>query len=181
MAHADFYLKIDGIDGESQDDKHKNQIEVEDFSWGAANQGTSASGGGGGAGRVAMHDFIIWKQVDKASPKILEACCTGKHISSAVLSCCKQGGSQQEYIKITLSDVLVSGYRTEALASLPEIKGTTQGGVKPGLADEPPPIPIEEISLNFGKIEYEYREQDSKGNMAGPVKTIWNAKTNKGS
>ncbi len=109
---ADYFLKIDGIPGESADDKHKNEIEIESFSWGAANQGTSSSGGGGGAGKVKMGDFAITKYIDKSSPKLIEACTTGKHISSAILVCRKQGGSQQEYMKVTLTDILVSGYST---------------------------------------------------------------------
>ena len=33
---VDYFLKIDGIEGESQDAKHKGEIEVESFGWGAA-------------------------------------------------------------------------------------------------------------------------------------------------
>ena len=38
----DFLLEMDGIKGESKDDKHKDTIEIESFSWGATNPGTYA-------------------------------------------------------------------------------------------------------------------------------------------
>lgn len=183
MAVVDYFIKIDGIEGESQDDKHKNEIELDSFSWGASNSGTSAMGGGGGAGKVHISDFVVMKHIDKASPKILEACNSGKHISSAVIVCRKQGGSQQEYLKITLSDVLVSSYDTMSGAPagrrqhspLTATGGRTTSQAVPIAL----PIPMEQIHLNFGKIEYEYREQDSKGGMKGPVKTGWDVKANK--
>jgi type VI secretion system secreted protein Hcp len=179
MANVDCFLKIDGITGESADDKHKGEIEVQSFSWAIVNKSTSSSGGGGGAGKVHVGDFFFEKLTDVSSPKLLEALTTGKHITTAVLSCRKQGGSQQEYLKVTLTDVLVSRWLGVAL------NGT--GSVIPGAAshfahaDGNLPVPAESVQLNFGKIELEYREQDSKGNMLGPVKTVWNVKANKAS
>jgi type VI secretion system secreted protein Hcp len=183
---VDYFLKIDGISGESADDKHKGDIEVQSFSWGAANQGTFAMGGGGGAGKVNMGDFTIRKYVDVSSPKLIEACTTGKHISSVVLVCRKQGGSQQEYMKVTLTDVLVSGYVTASQVHQDDwISGLNYNASKSNTGNFTDsatiPVPGEEITLNFGKIEYEYREQDGKGGMKGPVKTVWDAKANKAS
>lgn len=37
MAQVDFFLKIDGIKGESTDKAHKGEIEIESFSWGETN------------------------------------------------------------------------------------------------------------------------------------------------
>ena len=173
MAIADYFLKIDGIQGESQDDKHKNEIEVHSFSWGSANQGTFSMGGGGGAGKTTLKDLVVLKHVDKASPKVLEACTTGKHIPSMILACRKAGGTQQEYLKITLSGMVTGRRQHEPVRTQSGAVATAATGA---LAV---PIPMERLSLNFGKIEYEYREQDSKGNLAGPVKTGWNVKQNK--
>jgi type VI secretion system secreted protein Hcp len=186
---VDYFLKLDGIQGESQDDKHKNEIELHSWSWGASNMGTSASGGGGGAGKVSVSDFMVLKYIDKASPKLLEACTTGKPISSAVLYCRKQGGSQQEYLKITLTDVLVSGYDTQTGQSAGRRNHganitTSRSNTQHNVANEPqwvPPVPMEQFSLNFSKIECEYKEQDNKGGLKGPVKTVWDVKANKAS
>src|SRR5512140_520057 len=104
---VDYFLKIDGIEGESQDAKHKNEIDVESWSWGETQVGAHAAGGGGGSGKVDMHDFSFVMKVNKASPKLLLSCANGEHIKKAVLICRKAGKDQQEYMKLTLSDLLV--------------------------------------------------------------------------
>src|SRR5919109_5362234 len=108
MAKVDYFLKIEGIVGESTDDKHKNEIEVESWSWGATQTGSAAHGGGGGAGKVAMQDFHFVARTSKASPGLLLACATGEHIKKAVLTCRKAGKEQQEFLTFTFSDLLVS-------------------------------------------------------------------------
>jgi type VI secretion system secreted protein Hcp len=159
MAQVDYFLKIDGIQGESSDDKHKDEIEVISWSWGEAQVGTMAYGGGGGAGKVQMQDFHFVMRVNKAFPKLMEKCATGEHIKSAFLTCRKAGGSQQEYLKYTFSDVLVSSYQTG-------------GG---GGSDV---VPVDQVSLNFSKIEVEYKEQKLDGTLGGAVKAGYNLKTN---
>lgn len=157
---VDFFLKIDGVDGESQDDKHKNEIEILSWSWGMSQAGTSGYGGGGGAGRVSVQDLNFVKRTDKASPKLMLACCNGQHIKSALLTARKAGKEQQEYLKLKLTDVLVSSYQT--------------GGSG---ADE---IPTEQIAFNFAKHEVEYREQKPDGTLGGTVKSHWDQKKNVG-
>ena len=46
MAAVDYFLKIDGLDGESRDSKHKGEIEISSFSWGMSQQGSGAAGSG---------------------------------------------------------------------------------------------------------------------------------------
>jgi type VI secretion system secreted protein Hcp len=162
MAAVDYFLKIDGIQGESQDDKHKNEIQLQSWSFGAAQSGSFAAGGGGGAGKVQMQDFHFVKQVDKAGPKLLQACATGEHIPKIVLTCRKAGKDQQEYQKITLSDCLISSYNTSG-----------SGG-----SDI---TPMEEVSVNFATIAYEYKEQKPDGTLGGTTKMEFNLKTMKAS
>lgn len=159
MAAVDYFLKLDGIEGESTDDKHKNEIDVESWSWGETNSGSHAGGGGGGAGKVSMQDFHFVMKVNKASPKLMLNCATGEHIKKAVLTCRKAGGEQQEYLMVTMSDLLVSSYQT----------GGSSGSV----------IPVDQISLNFSKIEFEYKPQDEKGKVGSPVKVGYDLKLNK--
>jgi len=160
MAAVDFFLKLDGIEGESSDSKHKNEIDLESWSWGETNAGSFSSGGGGGAGKVSMQDFHFVMRVNKASPKLLEACATGEHIKKAVLICRKAGKEQQEYLKMVFSDCLISSFQT--------------GGS--GGADL---IPCDQISLNFSQIEYEYKEQKPDGTLGGAVKAGYDLKGNK--
>jgi type VI secretion system secreted protein Hcp len=160
MALFDAFLKIQGIEGESSDAKHKGEIELESFSWGASQSGTAVHGGGLGAGKVSMQDFHITKKVDKASPKLMLACADGEHLKQAVITCRKAGKDQQEFLKITLSDVLVSSYQ--------------MGGTPTGSS-----IPMEQVSFNYSKIEKEYKEQKPDGTLGGTVKAGWDVKTNK--
>ena len=160
MARVDYFLKITGIEGEATDDKHKNEIDVESWSWGETNSGSHAGGGGGGAGKVAMQDFHFVMTVNKASPKLFLACATGEHIKEAVLTCRKAGTQQQEYLRIRMNDLLVSSYQT--------------GGS--GHSDV---LPTDQISLNFARIEFEYKEQKSDGTLGGAIKAGYDIKLNK--
>ena len=160
MALVDYFLKIEGIEGESQDAKHKNEIQLESFSFGAQQSGTHAFGSGGGAGKVQLHDFHFVSNVNKASPKVFLACASGEHIKSALLTVRKAGKDQQEYLKIKFTDLLISSYQTS---------GAPDGQV----------IPQEQVSINFAKIEYQYQEQKPDGTLGGAVKAGWDAKANK--
>jgi type VI secretion system secreted protein Hcp len=107
---VDYYLKLDGINGESTDDKHQNWIEVKHCNVGATQAATWRSGsGGGGAGKVEISELSIAKTTDSSSPVLFVNCASGKHIASAYLECCRAGGDKQNFFKITLTDVLVSG------------------------------------------------------------------------
>ena len=160
MAQDDYFLKIDSIEGESRDDKHKNEIDVDSWSWGETQTGTHVTGGGGGAGKVSMQDFHFVMKYNKSSPKLFQACASGQHIPKAVLVCRKAGGEQEEYLKVTMSDLLVSSYQSG---------GSAGGDI----------VPTDQISLNFSKVEFEYKEQTEKGTLGGTVKAGWDVKANK--
>jgi type VI secretion system secreted protein Hcp len=158
MAAIHYFLKIDGVEGESQDSKNKGEIDLESWSWGETQ--TAPSGGGGGAGKVSMQDFHFVTKVSKASPKLLLACASGQHLPKALLTCRKAGKDQQEFLKMTFSDLLVSSFTTS---------GTEAGGN----------LPIDQVSLNFAKIEYEYTERKPDGSFGTPIKVGWDVKANK--
>ena len=155
---VDYFLKIDGIEGESLDKKHKNEIQVESWSWGEQQQGTHLAGGGGGAGKVSMQDFHFVSTTCKATPKLLLACASGEHIKKAILTCRRAGKEQQEYLIITIEDLLVSSYQT----------GGSAGDV----------VPTDQVSLNFAKIKYEYKPQKADGALDGPLVVGWDLKQN---
>lgn len=165
-AAVDYFLKIDGIDGESTDERHKNEIEILSWSWGETNTATNAAagrGGGAGAGKVSMQDFHFTTVMSKASPKLFEACATGQHIKEAILTARKAGDAgreSQEYLTIRLTDVLISSYQTGG--------SNGDGG-----------IPVDSFSLNFSKIEFEYKPQKPDGSLDAPVKAGYDLKLNK--
>ena len=109
---VDYFLKIDGIEGESLDEKHKGEIEIESFSWGLTQPGgSSVGGGGGGGGKAQFRDISFVALISKASPKLFLACASGTHSKSAVLTVRKGGEQQMEFDTMTLEDVLISSYQ----------------------------------------------------------------------
>ena len=160
MAQVDYFLKITNVKGESTDDKHKGEIELESWSLGGTNTATFSSGSGGGSGKVSLQDFHFTKKTDMASVKLFVAMATGEHLASAVLTCRKAGKKQQEFLVITFTDTMVSSYQTG---------GSAGSSI----------IPSEQISLGYGKIEVKYKEQKPDGTLGGEVIGGWDVKTNK--
>ena len=78
------------------------------FSWGVANSGSAAPGGGGGAGKATFQDLSIVHGIDKATPELLKACATGLHIKDATITHRKAGKGQQEYLIVRLNDVTIT-------------------------------------------------------------------------
>lgn len=148
---VEIYIKIDTIPGQSTTKGFEDQITVENFSWGMSQTTNFGSSTGGGAGRVNMGDLTFSHAVDKASPKLMIACCTGAHIASATLTCRKAGGdSPVDFLKITLTDIIVSNVTPS---------GSNMGDT-----------PTESVSLAFAEYKVEYQEQDNKGaKKGGPV------------
>ncbi len=157
---SDYLLKIDGIKGESTDAKHKDEIEIESFSWGATQPGTFSSGVGGGAGKVSFQDLHFTTRVNVASPNLMIACASGQHIKVATLTVRKAGKEQQEYYLIKISDSLVSSYQS--------------GGSEGSNA-----VPVDQFSLNFAKIEFEYKSQKPDCTLGAPVKGGYDLKAMK--
>ncbi|HLJ13779.1 MAG TPA: type VI secretion system tube protein Hcp [Bryobacteraceae bacterium] len=157
MAKVDYFLKIDGIKGESLDSKHKDEIQIQSYSWGEQNSGTFSDTSGGGAGKVQMHDFTFTQVVQKSSPLLVKACATGQHIKNAILTCRKAGTTPQEYLKITMSDILVSSY---------SVGGQAEASV----------VPTDAITLNFAKIEYSYAPQKADGSLDGFITATYDLK-----
>jgi len=160
MAQVDYFLKIDGIQGESVDSKHKGEIELESFSWGETSSGGQGAGGGGGAGKVSIQDLHFVMKLNKASPKLLLACATGQHLKQAVLTGRKAGKAQQEFLAYKFTDLIISSYQTSASAQ------DSQG-------------PLDQVSFSFAKIEVEYRAQKPDGSLDAPIKAGWDVKANK--
>lgn len=161
-ATVDYFLKIDGIDGESRVKGMEGAIEIMSFSWGVSNSGMASSGSGMSSGRVTLSDINFMKNLDKASSKLFEYAATGKHISKATLTLVKtdtasKQSQQQAYYVITLIDVLISSLQQS---------GSTGS------------VPTESFSLNFAKLEVEYRSQNADGTGGTSTKASWNIQTN---
>lgn len=156
-----YFLKIDGIVGDSLDAKHKGEIEVESFSWGVTNSASPGVGsGGGGAGKAAFEDLNIVTPFGRAGPRLFEACATGEHLPAAVLSGRQSGGKAQfEFVTLTLSDVLVSAYRS-------------------GVVTADAVIPSDQLSLAYAKLQIEHKSQAPTGGAGESTVAGFDVKAN---
>jgi type VI secretion system secreted protein Hcp len=155
---SDYFLKIDGIDGESHDAKHKGEIDIQSFSLGVTQPHTAPGGGGAGAGKASFQDIHFTKAHDKSSPLVFLKCAGGDHIPKVVLTARKAGTDQQEYLKWVLEDCFISSFQA--------------GGH--GSADV-----SDQFSIAYSKIDHEYKEQKPDGTLGGSVKHGWDVKANK--
>ena len=158
---VNIHIKIDSIPGMSQIDGFADQIQVESFGWGMSQTTNFQASQGGGAGKVNVNDMSFVHLVDKASPKLMLACCTGQHLKEALLTCRKVDGKEGvDFLKITLTDVLVSNV---------QLSGKNSGDT-----------PSESVALAFGSYKVEYQEQDNKGaKKGGPIDAKFSVQQNK--
>jgi len=160
----DAFIKIDGIPGESSDDKHKEWIEVVHYDHVVEQpaSSTASSVGGATAERVNHGTFNFLHQLDKATPKLLEACCTGKHIKEVTFELCRAGGDKVKYMEVKLEQVLIS-------------KVDTVGASESELG-----YPTEKVALSYGKIKWTYTQQKREdGSAGGNVSAGWDLTANK--
>lgn len=143
----DSFLKLGDLKGESIVKGFEDQIQLLSWSWGMTQSGTTHTGLGGGAGKVNVSDLTLTKYTDSASPNLFSACCTGKHFESAIITMRKSGGQPLDYLKLTLTDIIVTSVSTGG-----------SGGED---------LLSENVSLNFAQFKYEYQPQDAKGGKKG--------------
>jgi type VI secretion system secreted protein Hcp len=155
---VDCFIKLGDIEGESKDRTYAGWIEVLAWSWGMSQSGTMHTGTGGGAGRVSVQDFSFTKYVDKATPNIMQKCCTGKHYDEVKFIARKAGDKPLDYVKLKMNDVLVTSAST----------GGSEGGEQV----------TENVTLNFAKYEYEYTPQKADGSADGAVTQTFNIREN---
>lgn len=161
MAQRDMYLELDGIKGEFSDDLFKDQIEIYSFSWGVSNHGTGGSAGGSGGSKSSFSDLSLTKIADKASTNLFISCATGKHIGTGKLHIRKAGDGQKEFETVNLTEVFVTSWSTS---------GADGSG-----------IPSESFSLNFSKVEFDYKAQKADGSLDASTKKTYDLKANKAS
>ena len=147
---ADMFLKIDGIAGESEDQKHGKEIEVVSWGWSMSNSGVMPAGGG--TSKVSVQDLSITKNVDASSHALIQACCSGKHFKDATLVV-RKTGVHHEYLKIEMTDMRVSQVQSG---------GDGRGGLL-----------TETISLNFSKFKFTYYPQKKDGSADAGKEMNW--------
>lgn len=145
------FLALDGVDGESTDDRHKGEIELLSWALGVSNAGSTHVGGGAGAGKASFTDLSVTKVSDLATPALLTATASGKHLKSATLTVRSPGQRRHEALRIALFDVQVTGCSIGS-----------SGGDAPT---------AETVTLSFGRIQLGYTTARPDGSD-GPVGTF---------
>jgi len=150
------FLKVPDIPGPSVVAQHKGEIEVLGYSWGMSQSGSFVTGGSG-AGKAEFEDLLLVARTSEASPLLWEACASGKHFPTAVLTSRRGGKQPLDFLKITLMDVVVTSYDLDA-------------------ADEEPPL--DQFTVGYAKIETEFTPVDKSGKPKPPVKSGWDIRRN---
>lgn len=153
---GDMFLKIEGarmgpIKGEAQDALHKDEIDIDSWSWGMQGNASATATAGGrsnGASQVSVSELVVSKGFDRASTALLVALRANEQIKRAVLTARKAGGAKTvEFLVITLENARIRSV---------ELSGTGGG-------DDPV---REQVAISFQKIAIEYRGQDASGSGA---------------
>ncbi len=155
-AATDMFLKIPGVDGESRDSSHKDEIDVLSWSWGMSNSGSTHSGGG--AGIASFKDVALTKWLDKSTPKLMTHVSNGAHLPSAVLTVRKAGSEPVEYYTLTMTDVIVTSLSTGGSGGEDRL--------------------TENVSLNFARVKATYIQILTTGPTEDPVEYDWNIAEN---
>jgi type VI secretion system secreted protein Hcp len=151
---VDMFLKLDGVNGESQDKAHGKEIDIISWSWGMSNSGSAHQGGGAGSGKVSVQDLSVTKFIDSSSAPLMLSCCNGEHFASAVLTVRKAGGEKPvEYVTIKLHQVLITSVSTGGSGDDDRF--------------------TENVSLNFAKVKVEYLPQETKGGKGNMIPFGW--------
>ncbi len=151
---GDMFLMLDGIKGESQDAKHKDEIDVLSFSWGASNPAQVSTGTGLGAGKVSLQDINVMAATSVASPNLFKLCCTGKPIKKAKLTVRKQGDHGQEFYFLEFENLIVTSYASG---------GQEGSGIQP-----------DSFSLAFISVKMSYAPQKEDGSLGAVIPVSYN-------
>jgi type VI secretion system secreted protein Hcp len=158
-ATEECFLRVDGVQGDSADARHRGEIELLSWSLGLTTPVAATSAGAAATvGRADFQPLRVTQRIDRAVPALVQIGASGRHVQSAVLSCRRPGREAADYLKITLQDVLVSGVRLGDSADAP---------------------PGAEITLAYGRISIEYRQQMPDGSLGPAAIGGWDVRANR--
>jgi type VI secretion system secreted protein Hcp len=154
---VDYFLKLDGIQGESTATGHTNEIQILSFSWGASNVSSVAGTGGSGAGKVDLSDLSVMVFFDKSTPKFFKSITTGTHIPTGTLTATKSGADNKPYLKIDFKELFVTSLQISASSEIPSVS----------------------LSFTYNEIKIDYSTQNEQGNITSTGPVTYNLKANK--
>ena len=158
---AEMFLKLSDIDGESLDDKHGGEIELQNWSWEVTNTVKWDVNQGGQSTKVAHAEINLTKYCDKASVTLHQNCVTGKHIKKGRITCRKNDGDQKvEYFVLDLTDIMVTYVKFDG-------QGDSQSL-------------LEQVRLSCAEYNIQYALQADAGNPQGAKSFLFNIQRQRG-
>ena len=154
---VDYFLKLDTIQGESQADKHADEIQVLSWSWGASNVSSVHATSGSGAGKADVADLNMMINLDKSYPKLVQALTRGTHLKTGLLAAVKAGAANANYFTMEMQEVFVSSLQISASSEIPTVS----------------------LSLTFKSFKLDYYAQDAEGTVKNAGTAGWDVVTNK--
>lgn len=153
---VDFFLKLEGIEGESIDDKHKKEIQIMSWSWGGSQVSTVSGTGGSGAGKVSLSDFNVMAYFDKSTPEFFKNMCAGTHIKSGVMTAVKAGTKGEAYLQVDFKEMFIGSLQISASNEVPTVS----------------------VSFSYNEIKIDYKTQNEQGNVTSTGPVTYDLKTN---
>ncbi|MFZ1987280.1 MAG: type VI secretion system tube protein Hcp [Desulfatitalea sp.] len=156
----DAFMHIDGIQGESSDERHAGWIEILNFNLGVGQRvsRTAGSAGGAGAERADLSEFTLAKLLDMATPQLALACAAGTHIDKIVVEICRAGKDKVKFMEYRFTNCLISAFST-----------SSDNGE----------FPVDDVAVNYGKIEWCYtRQSRADGGAMGNIAAGWSLEKN---
>jgi type VI secretion system secreted protein Hcp len=144
------YIKFPDINGEVQEQDHQKWIELESVSMPVFRSiAEGATGAQREKGETSLGDFVVVKQWDISTPLIAEAAAKGKNFREVKIQLCSTINNKNVCnLEIKLKNVIISGW-------------SFSGNGKQE------PLPTEHMTLNYTKVEWNYKEYDDMGDEAG--------------
>lgn len=158
------YIQVKDIDGECQDGNHQKWIALLGIDFGVDLPVLSdrCVGGSATTNRANFSPITITKELDKASPKLYDACACATTIDKCTVEICRSlKGTVKPVIKIELEKVYVTMVDTICSADVHR-------------------VPLEIVQLNYGTIKWTYTQSDlEKGSFGGTTEFGWDVSKNK--
>ncbi len=154
---VDYFLKLDGVEGESEDEKHKKQIQLMSFSWGASNTSSVSGTGGSGAGKANLSDFNVMTNFDKSTPELFKNLTKGTHFKTGSMEAVKSGADGKPYLKVDFKELFCTGLQISASSEVPAVA----------------------LTFSYNEIKIDYYAQNEQGNLVSTGAITFNLKENK--
>ena len=153
-----WFLKVDGIPGESTDDRHRGEIDVTAWSFGVTHPAAGAVGAGAGAAKASFGDLQVEAPLNATTPLLFRACASGQHVRTAVLTGVRVGAGQPDFVTYSLEDVTVSSV---------------------GHGDGADGVPTDRVALRYGTVRISYVPQRPDGSPGATVAAGWDVIANR--